>query len=56
MNSIIRRCTCQHESQDELHGKGFRVFNLCMRQEGAQKAKCTVCGNIIIVIGDLKNG
>lgn len=40
-NSEIRSCTCQHESQDKLHGRGMRVFNL-----GFKGAKCTVCGRI----------
>jgi|BioPla2DNA2_1021312.scaffolds.fasta_scaffold85117_4 hypothetical protein len=52
VNSVIRKCTCKHPSQDEIHGKDMRVFNICERKEGSQKAKCTVCGNIITVTGE----
>ena len=39
VNSFITKCSCQHESQDKIHGKGNRVFNL-----GTKGGKCTVCG------------
>ncbi len=48
-NSIIKKCTCDHVSQDELHGKGNRVFNL---SQDKQKATCTVCGKVITVKGE----
>jgi hypothetical protein len=40
--SVVRQCTCEHESQDNLHGKKMRVHN--GNKDGW---KCTVCGNII---------
>jgi len=35
---MIISCTCTHEYQDKLYGKGRRVFN-----EGKTNYKCTVC-------------
>lgn len=35
----IMRCTCKHEFQDEVYGKGMRLFN-----EGIKHYTCTVCG------------
>ena len=37
--SAIFLCTCKHEGQDKIHGKGRRVFN-----EGKGTYTCTVCG------------
>ena len=38
---MVQTCTCNHEGQDKIHGKGRRVFNLLA---GKDKARCTVCG------------
>ena len=39
---MIKACTCKHEGQDALHGKGQRVWN---RTENNQHdRRCTVCG------------
>ena len=38
---MILNCTCEHESQDKIHGKGRRVHNLT----GKYRHRCTVCGN-----------
>ena len=35
---MILKCTCKHKEQDELHGKGKRVFN-----KTTNGYKCTVC-------------
>ncbi len=37
--TTIKPCDCKHESQDRLHGKNKRVFNI-----GETKQRCTVCG------------
>ena len=37
---MIRKCSCKHEEQDELHGKGNRVFNPTTKDKGY---RCTVC-------------
>lgn len=37
---MILQCTCKHEEQDKLHGKGKRVYNECKT-----KARCSVCGH-----------
>lgn len=39
VNSFIAKCSCQHEMQDKLHGKGNRVFNIY-----SKGGRCTVCG------------
>lgn len=38
----IKKCTCVHKEQDELHGKGNRVHN----PNGKGDYKCTVCSNL----------
>lgn len=38
---MIMLCTCKHEYQDKLYGKGKRVFNLCKK---GISGRCTVCG------------
>lgn len=38
----IKKCTCNHEYQDETYGPGNRVCN--MTNAGF---RCTVCGNRI---------
>lgn len=42
MVTQLVKCTCTHESQDNLHGKGNRMANT-MR---TGQLKCTVCGTI----------
>ena len=44
---MIGRCSCVHEGQDKINGKGMRVFN-----KGIKGHKCTVCGSV----KDLKEG
>jgi hypothetical protein len=34
----VFNCTCTHKAQDEIHGKGRRVFNM-----GKVGYTCTVC-------------
>lgn len=44
--TIIMKCTCKHEGQDELHGKGMRVWNKTTKGKAASSAdvwRCTVC-------------
>ena len=36
-------CSCKHESQDKLYGKGMRVFNPFVLKSGGIKYRCTVC-------------
>ena len=40
MNTVEKKCTCVHEYQDKVYGKGIRLFNV-----GTKDAKCTVCGS-----------
>lgn len=40
--SKIMTCSCQHASQDELYGKGLRLWN---RLGESDSYRCTVCGN-----------
>jgi len=37
-----RHCDCVHVSQDKMHGKGIRVFNLCNKG-----ARCTCCTKVV---------
>lgn len=39
---MIATCTCSHEEQDKLYGKGRRVFNP-MGLKGKSGGRCTVC-------------
>ena len=48
-NSVIKECTCEHESQDKLHGKQRRVFNILQKGKDWNTARCSVCGKQITV-------
>lgn len=37
---MVLICSCTHEAQDRIHGKGKRVHN-----ETKTTARCTVCQN-----------
>lgn len=40
----ILKCTCDHKSQDELHGKNMRVFNKIKQSDTKNTTyRCTVC-------------
>jgi hypothetical protein len=39
--------TCHHEYQDELYGKGMRVFNAKVAEGKVKGWRCTVCGREI---------
>jgi hypothetical protein len=42
------KCTCKSEFQDQLYGKGIRLFNSCGDSKGKLTAwRCTVCGREI---------
>lgn len=42
------KCTCKSEFQDELYGKGIRLFNELGTNKGKCTGyKCTVCGNVV---------
>lgn len=44
---MILPCTCEHKAQDELHGKGMRVFNWAKNANNKQGGyRCTVCGKV----------
>jgi len=36
----LMKCTCKHEVQDELYGKGMRVIT----RDKNKNPRCTVCG------------
>lgn len=38
---MVLICSCAHEAQDRIHGKGKRVHNVTK----AGAARCTVCQN-----------
>jgi hypothetical protein len=39
--ATIKRCTCDNEGQDKLHGRGLRAHN----ETANGNWRCTVCGN-----------
>jgi redox-regulated HSP33 family molecular chaperone len=40
-------CTCSHEQQDKLYGKGIRVANATSKQDTTSiEVRCTVCGKL----------
>ena len=41
MPVTIKKCDCNSKYQDDLYGKGNRVYNLA---EKSAKGTCTVCG------------
>jgi ATP sulfurylase len=41
---MVKKCTCEHKAQDELHGSGNRVMNLTQQGKPPEKIyRCTVC-------------
>lgn len=44
---MIKKCTCKHEDQDQMHGKGNRVHNPTKEDRSTpSKWRCTVCKNV----------
>lgn len=43
---MIHKCSCQHEQQDKLYGKGNRVHNECNPKASSKSIRCTVCGSV----------
>lgn len=41
---VISKCSCVHQYQDNLYGKGNRVCNP-MKKDG--DCRCTVCGKVL---------
>ena len=37
--ALVRKCSCEHDAQDQMHGKGRRVWN-----ETYNGYRCTACG------------
>lgn len=42
MASEIKKCSCEHEYQDQRYGKGKRLHN----KNSKDFWVCTVCGNV----------
>lgn len=40
MATIVLKCTCKHDFQDQEYGKGMRLHNI---SEVKKEAYCTVC-------------
>lgn len=47
MSCAIFRCTCSHEFQDRMYGKGNRVFNQRMAGSKENGYRCTICGRTV---------
>lgn len=43
MSTMILPCSCYHEAQDKIHGKGKRVKNLTLKNKNEKIYRCTVC-------------
>lgn len=41
------KCSCKSEFQDQLYGKGIRLFNECISGSKVTGYRCTVCGKEI---------
>jgi hypothetical protein len=40
----INKCSCSHEEQDKLYGKGLRLMKLTQKGNDSKKVyRCTVC-------------
>lgn len=52
------KCTCVHEQQDALHGKGIRLMNALKTKDPKdprREVRCTVCSKIhTIDVGRMK--
>lgn len=47
MRTTIKSCSCSHNGQDKLHGKGRRVHNqLQTPKDKKPEWRCTVCGAV----------
>lgn len=45
MEGKVMKCTCQHEGQDAMYGKGMRYWNPCGKgKDQGSSYRCTVCG------------
>lgn len=42
----IISCSCEHQQQDRMYGKGKRVANQCKRGETFEGKRCTVCERV----------
>ena len=49
MPSTILPCSCKHEQQDEMYGKGNRVHNNASGKDSktSDRWRCTVCENVV---------
>ena len=45
MPSKVIACTCKHDAQDKIHGKGQRAHNQIKPKELPARWSCTVCGS-----------
>jgi len=42
--TVVLQCTCKHDFQDQIYGKGMRLHNVSQGGTGKDKvAYCTVC-------------
>jgi CRISPR/Cas system-associated protein Cas10 (large subunit of type III CRISPR-Cas system) len=47
MEAEVFQCSCKSEFQDEVYGKGNRLFNPKGKGEKVDGYRCTVCGREI---------
>lgn len=41
----VMKCSCEHQGQDRMYGKGNRLFNVTIKgKQGPEVYRCTICG------------
>lgn len=55
MPVVKKPCSCRHLGQDELHGPGVRVYNVC-GSDAQPKARCSVCSHEMSIEKAAKKG
>ena len=43
VRTAVLPCTCSHEGQDAIYGRGLRLHNRMMGEKG-REWRCTCCG------------
>ena len=56
MEAKVFKCNCKSEFQDEIYGKGNRLFNPRGKGEKLDGYRCTVCGREVGTSGDSSFG
>lgn len=44
--TVVLKCTCEHEYQDERYGNRMRLHNRTGKDASSKSWRCTVCGSV----------